>query len=439
MIQRQQVGILLRTPTLSLPSRREKLFVIVVLLLSTGAFTNLSLNPNQAPTDDVSGIGTLVTAFIYVITLFLLAKIPKFFSKLLVRQWPLLIIAAFTMASAYWSNAPAISFRHGVGLLFTFLFGLYLAFRYTLSDQLNLLVWVFGTCMVGSFVFRFFGLGTSVDARDGVPGWFGAFGQKNELGITMALSAIVFLLWRRVQPRHGWVAITGIIGSLTLVVLSQSVTAIIAAAVLLLILPALQWTMRRGVRWIVSGLILLAAFGTGLVLYAIDHFAEVTEMFGRNVTLTGRLPLWIFSAAIALQRPWFGHGYNAFWMQDEAAIKIQHAVHWMAPHAHNGFLELWLEIGLVGLGIFAAGCGYYFWRSLRFLLNDGRPEAAWPFLFLVFTFIVNLTGVTFLYRNSIWMVLYAAVASSAISLRLTEDRPDPGCSSVRRVAPSVGR
>jgi exopolysaccharide production protein ExoQ len=156
----------------------------------------------------------------------------------------------------------------------------------------------------------------------------------------------------------------------------------------------------------------LTAVGVALMAFVVTHLAQVTELLGKSVTLTGRLQLWMLSIVVALDQPWFGYGYDAFWGEAWQADRIQRAVGWAAPHAHNGFVEIWLEMGFLGVAIFCAGLIYYLVRSLKFLAANPAPEAILPVLFLIFVCVMNLTEVPILGRNTLFGILYAALATS---------------------------
>jgi len=71
--------------------------------------------------------------------------------------------------------------------------------------------------------------------------------------------------------------------------------------------------------------------------------------------LTGRTDLWFYVLDAIREKPLFGWGYMAFWTPDgTSATYIQNQIRWPAPNAHNGYLELALGLGLVGLAGLAA-------------------------------------------------------------------------------------
>jgi exopolysaccharide production protein ExoQ len=96
---------------------------------------------------------------------------------------------------------------------------------------------------------------------------------------------------------------------------------------------------------------------------------SVLELAGKDPTLTGRTELWDLVIDKIYERPLFGWGYSAFWeMANPLAVEISAKVRWLVPHAHNGLLEMLLEVGVVGalliITIFLRGA-WLGWRCLR--------------------------------------------------------------------------
>lgn len=390
--------------------RAERVFVVLVLLFSTGAFSSLWVVPGQTQSTAGMLVMQVLWALVYLITLFLFFRhceqpIRTFFS-----EWPLVGLCVFAMLSLFWSEAPGLTLRRSIALTLTLVFGVYFASRFSLKEQLRLLAWVCGICVVFSFIFGLLGLGTSVDSEDGVPGWYGIFDQKNGLGRMMVLSALVFLFWKRVEPEHRRLTNVGLLGCVALIALSHSMTSAVVLALMMALLPYLQWTLRKSARWAVSGIALLSAVGTVSLLYVATHMEEATGFLGRSATLTGRVQIWIFSFMMALRRPWLGYGYSAAWLPDEwFTSRVWQAMNWDVPHAHNGLLELWLELGVAGVIIFLVVSTYYLLRSMGYLRRcRGARAAAWPLTFLLFQFLSNLTEADLLGRNSIFFILFVS-------------------------------
>ncbi len=410
------------------PGLAEKAFTALVLLLSTGAFLNLGVTSGTNLDDSAGLLGMQIAwSVIYLLTIFLLVRHCKGFLKAFYRERLLVALVVYVALSSLWSQAPGLTFRRATALGLTCLFGVYLARRFSLRDQLELLAWCCGAALVASVLFQLFGLGAAVDQQEG---WFGVYVQKNALGRMMALSALVFLLLVRVDRKHRVLHWLGVLLSFALILLSNSRTALVVFLFLLLLFRLCR-LLRKSYGRAIAALVIATLAGTAAVYWAAINLDTVTEATGRNVTLTGRLSIWILSAVMALQKPWLGYGYDAFWLPGIGpSRRIWSAVGWTVPHAHNGLLEIWLELGLVGVGLFVLGYAVYVARAIRLLRETSDSETLWPLLFLAFTFLSNLTESGFLSRNTIFVLLYAACAvvvssrESRAALRLGTVNPN---------------
>ena len=123
--------------------------------------------------------------------------------------------------------------------------------------------------------------------------------------------------------------------------------------------------------------------------------------------------MWIFSALFALQRPWWGYGYSAFWRgADGPSVGVWQLLSWPAPHAHNGLLNLWLDLGLIGVLLFLAGFSLSIKRAIRHLrTQQNLCIALWPCMFLGFFFLSNLTESSMVDPNTIFWIVYVSVFS----------------------------
>jgi exopolysaccharide production protein ExoQ len=387
----------------------EKAFVVLVLILSLGAFTNLTIT-GPIETQNMGMVWMQVLwSLLYVIVLVLyLRSCGKPLRRLFIVS-PLIAVVAFAFLSVLWSQDPALSLRRSIALGLSLIFGVYFASRFSQTEQLRLLAWALGFCILFSVFFEVLGLNPS----QGYPGWYGVFDIKNELGQAMVLSAMVFWFWKKVEPKYGAVAIAGIVASVCLLALSLAMTAVVVLAVMVVLVPYLGWALRMSRRGLAWGVTLLLVGGTLSIFYMATHFEEVTGLLGKDPTMTGRLPLWIVAGVMALQRPWFGYGFDAFWLPDQTYTpRIWHLLTWMPPQAHNGVLELWLELGIIGTVLFLVVFVHYLAKAVKFSRHHPEPAATWPMAFLIFLFLANLTTAFFLQANNIYFMLYVGLATT---------------------------
>jgi O-antigen ligase len=391
------------------PGQIEKAFVVLVLLLSLGAFTNLTITGSIESQNMGSSGMQILWSLVYLVTLVLYFRKCGNPLRTLFSVFPIIAVVTFAFASVLWSQDSALTARRSIALALTLVFGVYFAARFSQKEQFRLLAWAFGVCIIFSFIFELFGVNPSEE----IPGWYGVFDIKNQLGQDMVISALVFWFWKKLEPEHRALANTGCLASVALLALSLAMTAVSVFAVLIVLMPYLQWTMRRSVRRMLGGLTFLVGAGIVTLQYVVTHLDYVTGLLGKDPALTGRVPLWIVSVLMAVRRPWLGYGFSAFWLPDEGYTqRIWHLLSWMPPQAHNGVLELWLELGLVGTVLFLSVLAYYFARALHFLRHSSGPVAAWPIMFLMFLFFTNLTTAFYLVPNGLDFILFVAIAAN---------------------------
>jgi O-antigen ligase len=152
----------------------------------------------------------------------------------------------------------------------------------------------------------------------------------------------------------------------------------------------------------------LGAIAIGLML---SLETLVVDILKEDLTFTGRTYIWQASTEMIAQRPWLGYGYKAFWNgMDGASAYVLRAVKWPTPDAHNGFIGLALDLGLVGLSIFLVG--YFICLSLCVVKVRKVPgvDFIWPLSFLVCLILINIYEQSILTPNSILWVIYVAVS-----------------------------
>jgi exopolysaccharide production protein ExoQ len=78
-------------------------------------------------------------------------------------------------------------------------------------------------------------------------------------------------------------------------------------------------------------------------------FDAVIGALGEDTTLTGRTELWDQLFAMRIN-PVIGVGFESFWM-GERLEALERALRWTPNEAHNGYLETYLNLGILGLAI----------------------------------------------------------------------------------------
>jgi O-antigen ligase len=101
------------------------------------------------------------------------------------------------------------------------------------------------------------------------------------------------------------------------------------------------------------------------------------SLFGKSEDLTGRFDIWHSVIGLAVQRPVFGWGWVSYWapwVEPFNGLAVRKGVEYL--QAHNAWLDVWLQLGVVGVVAFAALALSTLWRAW-FLAVD-RPVAVLP-------------------------------------------------------------
>ena len=354
--------------------------------------------------------GILSQAFVYAgIALLLLRRIHRVFRWLGAMQWAG-AIALLVIASTAWSQFPLLTLRRSLPFALAALFGLYFAIRFPIRRQLAILSMAMLALALATIVFVlcFPSLGHDASAGHHLD-WQGVFTQKNACGRIMVLAtAAVLADWRFTAAK-----LFSLLLFLFLIVMSGSRG---AWAIELVILTLFAW-LAIAKRTDGRSRLVLAAITSGasvvLVIVAWVHLPLLLSLAGRDLTLSGRTEIWKQVWRFILERPALGWGYAAFWRGIEGqSFEVVAAVRFIVFHAHNGFLEIWLELGLVGLALFALSY-LRAWRKLWPTLRSGDiSRATWMVCVLVLIALYDLDENTLLIYNGLFWVLYVATLAN---------------------------
>ncbi len=269
------------------------------------------------------------------------------------------LIVALCLLSAAWSPFPWPTLRRSVTLGVCVLFGVWCYLSLGLAGTLKIYArTTLALCVLSVLAF----LALPAVGREVATGYEnamrGVYSHKNTLGESAVLAVTccfyeLFAGSRR--PVVLWLAILFLAGC---ELLARTGTSLLVT--MMVILAGSGFLLRprpraRIVAAVAAGLLVL----TVVVAFAADPDA-VFDLFGRDASLTGRVPLWIHSFHAAMARPLLGYGYNGFWVADSMYVAWLWAMlgGWKAPSSHNGYLDIVLQIGLVGRDSTSpSGCG----------------------------------------------------------------------------------
>lgn len=204
----------------------------------------------------------------------------------------------------------------------------------------------------------------------------GIMGNRNLLGFVALLGLIVVLVElaaRSIGRRAGALWVVLFVATL---LLTRSSTVLLCAVAVALAAGAALWARRRGE----SGRrpVYATAFAAAVVAVGgvVVGWSALLGVLGKSEDATGRLDIWRAVWSLASERPVLGWGWVSYWAP------------WVAPfdtlaerkgvlylQAHNAWLDVWLQLGIVGLLLFAALTASTLWRSWFRAVDRPRRSA----------------------------------------------------------------
>ncbi|MFN3524856.1 MAG: O-antigen ligase family protein [Paracoccus sp. (in: a-proteobacteria)] len=400
----------------------ERAALAVVLAIQSGALLPLLASSDGELDDAARAMLRLSVLPVHAVTLILLLRHFRQILTAVRRSWPLVALVTLPMLSVLWSISPAISLRRAVALILTLLLSQVLAVMFTPRQLMWTVARVMGICLAGSLAMMV--VDPTLAFTPGETALRGIYINKNVLGWAAALATVAGAIMACDVDgrRRGQGLMLGGLGVVCLV-LSHSSTSLIAAVaaltfagfhVLLGRATGLARTLLMLSFLVLAGLLLLF-LGTLLV--------PVLDALGKDATLTGRVPLWHLVDARIAERPWLGYGYQTFWTEGSSnAWVIWSAIGWQSPHAHNGYRDVLLSVGLAGLVPLAAVMVQAIRRGARLSMSYPTGGWLWPNAVLGQSLIINLSESSLLFHNDLqWILTAAVITMFAIHARR---RPD---------------
>lgn len=384
----------------------------VVLLTGTVTAAQPILFGRDASIDSSDPLSRIALLLLYACTAAVLLGHWRTGLRVAWSHWPLIALIGFTAVSAAWSVDAGVTLRRATGMVGTTAFGLMLCVAFPLQR------WI-GLVAVGISVVAFLSLLAGVIAPDyGIMtglhegAWRGVLPHKNILGRTMALGIIASASWRPASRLGRIIAFASLSICSLLLLLSLSRAAWVVVAVALGA-AAFSWVLRARLRLLLP-VAIAASFATVALLYVLWlTLDELLPLLGRDMTFTGRTLIWLSLAGAIAVRPLLGYGYAAFWSTDLGTRLMTTTQPGFTPsHAHNGWLEIAVGLGVVGVGLFLLSLTGVGFRAIRYFRHVRRPEAYFPLLFLLLLVILSMVESVLLRENSIFWALYTAVALS---------------------------
>lgn len=394
-----------------------------------------SANPTDAQLEgspvDAAVFGILLIAAICV----LIHRGPRTLNQLSVNL-PILMYFLFCLASVCWSDFPGVAFKRWIKAIGDLLMILIVA---TDEQPVAALARMFsrtGFLLVPLsllFIKYYPALGRDYDPWTGAQFNNGLTLNKNMLGVitfVLLLGAVwrllVLLRKDEVSPnrgRHLLAQGTLIFLGVSLLISANSVTSTVCFVfgAGLMLATSLRFVKRNtaAVHILVLSLIVIAT-----LIMTFGGRGDVAQALGRNSNLSGRTEIWQAVLSMA-PNPLVGAGFESFWLGPRVAKLAEVFPNLHLNEAHDGYIEVYLELGWVGVGLIA------------FLLIDGYRRSVKAFrrspalgglliAYILAALTYNATEAGFRMLHPMWVFLLLAVTvASRIAAGFALETPHP--------------
>lgn len=360
----------------------------------------LTLNPIDTADQVLEGspLDRLVYAGLVALGLIVLINRGRPVVRFLHANAGIVFFFLFCAVSLLWSDFPGVAFKRwtkALGDLVMVLIVVTDPQRVTAIKQLLARLAYVLIPLSFLFIKYYPGLGMGYNEWTGQPVYLGVTTNKNTLG-AISLGLGLAALWRfasaykgqegagRVQKMVANAIIFVMVLRLFLLINSMTSLSCFVMASILLLATNSRTPMRRPVvvHFLMASMILVSAS----VLF-LGASPDALHAIGRNPTLTERTYLWD-DLLHQVRNPIFGTGFESFWLGPRLK-EIWILNPWRPNEAHDGYLEIFLNLGWLGVGLLAVviAAGYRnVFRSWRTGDSAGSLRLAYFLVGMVFNF-----------------------------------------------------
>lgn len=326
-------------------------------------------------------------------------------SLLLLLADPLLcLLMLHSVFASLMSNEVEYSMRCSITMIVITCFSSHIANKYSLLE-------IFGFVSSGSKWVTLLSIPASLLLPSGkdAKGWCGVLRYANWLGAYVGLASAFAYINTTLKSSNRLLSYFIVACSFYVVQMSTSGTGKLVIIILIAEVVWLSFMQKLSFKWSFPGILFFMAVSAYLMYWLTGGGVEyiIVDKLGKDMTLTGRTEFWPQLIDKINASPFFGYGYGGFWQTwkgiDDPAFHISTKNGFRPPQAHNGFIEMGLQVGWFGLGLFALSYFRNLFLAVLYFSRTGKPESAAPIIFLTFLVIGNITADRLFSPEYVWV------------------------------------
>jgi exopolysaccharide production protein ExoQ len=424
----QRPGI---SPALWIPT----LWIGILLSRPISAWLGLGGSGGGADSMEGSPFDALFYFLLIIAAAVVLNKRQVNWCEIISTNWPVFLFYGYLLVTVLWAESPSVSFKRWFKDFGNIVVALVILTEANPQQALRAVVlrcaYIFIPLSV-VFVRYFPELGRRYATHSGNMEATGVTFQKNSLGVLIVICSLVIILdWiERSQakvPLHTWIdrwlrylpIIYLSIGAY-LLRLCDSKTSIAALILGGLVLISVKMPFIRQRIGAVGGMTI-----AGIVAFwTLDWFFGIKESvvgsMGRDMTFTGRTDVWRELLKLNTD-PIVGTGFCSFWSDNYYLSKLPD---WIAFSAHNGYLETYIDGGMIAVSLLVLMLLVVGLR-LNKTLAGGDNYALFCFSILLVTIVANFSESHFGRMSPLGFLFLLVAVDSRSHAKIADDELSP--------------
>lgn len=321
-------------------------------------------------------------------------------SELIIKAPFFCLFLLFASLSCFWSTDTILSLKNALVLLELSLLAIYFGKQYSWQEIYRFWRWINIIIVIVSVFYGF--------TENQGTNWYGILGHKNQFSFFMAQTAILWLMHAAYFPKQRRFSLGFAALSFFALFKGNSGASKVLMVMLLSLWGYFGFVKKLKVQWAFVSVILFMIVSICATIIVSENIKFiVVDTLNKDLTLTGRTDFWPIIVDKINQRPILGYGLSGFWQpwlgEDNPASGIIVARTQFRPiHSHNGFLDLGLELGWLGLALFACSFLNNVAKGVVYLGKARLPESGLPLLLLTYNLMTNITETGLIGISSIW-------------------------------------
>jgi exopolysaccharide production protein ExoQ len=418
----------------------KALWIPVVWMSFAASASKLLQSAPRTPIDQLEGNPLerdIFTGLLGIAIIVLVGRGRKVFALLRMNA-PIVMFFSYCAASTLWSDYPDVAFKRWLKALGDLVMVMIILTDPERSSAVKRFLARTGFLLVpvSVLLIKYYpAWGMAYNRFDGERIFVGVTNDKNMLGLN-CLPIGLLAVWRIFQAfregQHG-----------------DSRRALITQLVILAMVFWLLWKANSMTSLacfvLASGLIVATTFPAlarkrGVIHFFVFTILVITSLalipdiggglvtaVGRDPTLTGRTEIWNEVVSMSGNRL-FGTGFESFWLGPR--LQEIWSKHWWHPNeAHNGYLEVYLNLGWTGVALLAWVIVNGYRNALGMLRRDPEPGRL-ALAYFVVGVCYSFTEAGFRMLNPVWVTFMLATIA-------VPNSPVPKASGARDSSPEA--